>query len=190
MEHPCPNTSQGKPCCAAAWGSVGVPRSTAATVTWCLLPEARGSRALLTSPGTHLTLHTKHWCCIPPSYCSMGGHTPLGADGGRPSILKGQSVRCSPLQPGSTTQHCRPPHYSLGLSGTGNTPPCAGAQAQHVLLGAAALVIGTVIAMSNHTLPRLPREHPRKARSVPLSALRGEGGTEPRQLLSSLRQGN
>lgn len=36
-----------------------------------------------------------------------------------------------------------------------------------MLLGAAALVIGTVIAVSNHTLPRLPREHPRKARSVP-----------------------
>lgn len=101
----------------------------------------------------------------------MGRDTPL-------SIPKGQSVPCSPLQPGSTAQHCRPPHYSLGLSGTGNTPPCAGAQARHVLLGAAALVIGTVIAMSNHTLPRLPREQPRKARSVPLSLLRREDGGE------------
>lgn len=56
-----------------------------------------------------------------------------------------------------------------------------------MLLEAAALVIGTVIAMSNHTLPWLPREHPRKASSVPLSLL--GGGTEPWQLLSSLLQG-
>lgn len=93
-----------------------------------------------------------NWCRSPPSYCPTSPPALLGLAAVSPPhppprnpkkmperVLLG-ATNCSPLQPGSTStatppphphppaapQHCRPPHYSLGLSGTGNTPPRTG----------------------------------------------------------------